>query len=124
MYTDCDYLLVQVWPDLRPREPGFTYDTVRNEMLHNWHQYEQMRIDRMMFRESAAAAAATGDGWRPRGIELVGTEALPDRDERLVVTEPPTFEQALAMDPEELSLGQNPLFLSDHFGLILRLEWK
>ena len=60
---------VDVWPALRPAEPGYTFDSAANEMLP---RYEQMRYDRLMARLPSAAR-----GWRPAAVELVGAAPCP-----------------------------------------------
>jgi endonuclease/exonuclease/phosphatase family metal-dependent hydrolase len=114
------------WSVLRPLEPGHTFDTVRNRMLQDWHSYEQMRYDRLMFRPGAPGSVV-GD-WRPHSIELVGTEPISGVDDQ-VPAELVTFEQALQMSPDEVprpdgSRQGYPLHLSDHFGLMMSLEWS
>ena len=116
------------WPVLRPDELGHTFDTVRNRMLQDWHSYEQMRYDRLMFRP--AGAAGSGD-WRPRSIELVGAEPIDGADGQAEggAAQDVTFEQALQMDPDEVPRADGsrqgyPLYLSDHFGLMMSLEWS
>ena len=115
------------WPVLRPDELGHTFDTVRNRMMQDWHSYEQMRYDRLMFRP--AGAAGSGD-WRPRSIELVGAEPIDGADGQAEggAAQEVTFEQALQMDPDEVPRADGsrqgyPLHLSDHFGLMMILEW-
>jgi endonuclease/exonuclease/phosphatase family metal-dependent hydrolase len=68
-YTD-------IWPHLRPHEPGWTEDTDLNTMrlLVN-NKRTQVRFDRIILR-------STGDRWRPRAIDRLGTEPIevaPDR---------------------------------------------
>ena len=60
---------IDVWPALRPAEPGYTFDSAANEMLP---RYEQMRYDRLMARLPGAAR-----GWRPAAVELVGAAPCP-----------------------------------------------
>lgn len=76
-----------LWPMLRPDEPGFTEDTVINSMrLAQTGKGKQVRYDRILLRDDS-------DQWRACSIELLGTKEL---------------------EPE--------LFVSDHFGLIAKLE--
>lgn len=75
-----------VWAQLRPEDPGYTIDTEVNEMRYlAKRKTDKRRIDRVFIRS---------DRWRPRAIELLGTQSLPD----------------------------DPLtFISDHLGLCVEL---
>ena len=80
-----DPRLVDVWPALRPGEPGYTVDSTANPMRTQVKsKLTHKRIDRIFMR---------GPTFRPRSIELVGTEAI-DAD---------------------------GTFPSDHFGLVVEL---
>ena len=59
-----DDSFVDVWPALRPREPGYTVDSKVNTM--RWGKV-QKRIDRVFLRSPR---------WEARAIELVGTTAI------------------------------------------------
>ncbi|MDY6999438.1 MAG: endonuclease/exonuclease/phosphatase family protein [Actinomycetota bacterium] len=57
-----------LWPALRPHEPGFTEDTSTNPMLRdNKKKPRQQRFDRVLL---------TGRRWTPEGIEVIGTEPV------------------------------------------------
>ena len=61
---------VDAWPALRPDDPGYTADGVRNLMRHHFKpRAEQKRIDRVFVH---------GRRWRARAIELVGTAPIDD----------------------------------------------
>jgi len=63
-----DPTFVDVWPTLRPGEPGYTVDTDLNTMrLHDRRRPAHKRIDRMFARSRR---------WRARSIELVGTRPI------------------------------------------------
>lgn len=65
-----DPTFVDVWPALRPDEPGYTVDTDINTMrLQVKSTPTHKRIDRVFARSSR---------WRARSIELVGTRPLDD----------------------------------------------
>eukprot|EP00667_Euglena_gracilis_P015674 EG_transcript_16309 len=85
-----------VWPTLRGQEPGKTYDSVANPIIH--HKDEQMRYDRVCYK---------GDQLVPRSIELVGTNPLIHPEYGLVSDTTDETERA------QLSR----LCPSDHFGL-------
>ncbi|HBQ15286.1 MAG TPA: endonuclease [Myxococcales bacterium] len=59
---------VDLWPALRPGEPGYTEDTTRNAMrLAAKGREKHVRYDRVLARTP---------GWVPRAVSLVGTEPL------------------------------------------------
>lgn len=59
---------VDVWPQLRPDEPGFTEDTSINLMrLDSTGKERHVRFDRVLIK---------GAGWRPVRIDLIGTEPI------------------------------------------------
>jgi len=65
-----DPAFVDVWPLLRPDEPGYTVDTEVNLMRSQVRSTPaQRRIDRVLAHSSR---------WRARSIELVGTQAIDD----------------------------------------------
>jgi tyrosyl-DNA phosphodiesterase 2 len=81
-----------LWEELRPGEPGYTEDTSINRMrLMHKNKEKQVRFDRILLRSPTP-------GWRPRAIELLGTEPI--------------------------SAATPDLFPSDHFGLAATLEWQ
>lgn len=61
---------IDVWPALRPQEPGWSIDSERNSMLLNMRaKPSQKRIDRVFARTRR---------WRPAAIELLGTAPIDD----------------------------------------------
>ena len=57
-----------VWPALRPDEPGYTEDTSINLMRYDMkNKHRHVRFDRVLIK---------GDGWTPTAIELLGTEPV------------------------------------------------
>ncbi|MGZ5391348.1 MAG: endonuclease/exonuclease/phosphatase family protein [Mycobacterium sp.] len=57
-----------VWPTLRPHEPGFTEDTSINHMrLDARNKKRQVRFDRVLLK---------GTRWRAASIELLGTQPI------------------------------------------------
>jgi tyrosyl-DNA phosphodiesterase 2 len=70
---DADY--IDVWPALRPTEPGFTEDTDINLMrLDSKNKHRQVRFDRVLLK---------GSRWRPAAIELLGTDPISDAHPRV-----------------------------------------
>ena len=65
-----------LWPALRPGEPGWTEDTGLNRMrLERTGKEKQVRFDRVLLR-------STDEAWRPTSIDLLGTAPVsPDRSE-------------------------------------------
>jgi endonuclease/exonuclease/phosphatase family metal-dependent hydrolase len=101
-----DPSFVDVWPRLRPADPGYTVDTAVNTMrLMADSRAIQKRIDRVFLRSPR---------WRASAIDLLGTTPLP-------------HDEAFISDPSIDLLGTTPLphdetFISDHFGLAVRLD--
>ncbi len=64
-----DPRFIDVWPLLRPSEPGYTEDTTQNPMRfhHNGGRDKHVRYDRVLARLA---------GWRPRSIALFATEPI------------------------------------------------
>jgi tyrosyl-DNA phosphodiesterase 2 len=59
---------VDVWPALRPHEPGFTEDTSINLMrLDSRNKHRHVRFDRVLLK---------GPTWAAASIDLLGTEPL------------------------------------------------
>jgi tyrosyl-DNA phosphodiesterase 2 len=59
---------VDVWPVLRPGEPGYTEDTSINLMrLDARNKHRQVRFDRVLVK---------GNRWAPTAIDLLGTEPV------------------------------------------------
>jgi tyrosyl-DNA phosphodiesterase 2 len=66
-----DARFVDVWPALRPDDPGYTVDPIRNPMrLASAGTPRQRRIDRVFARTAR---------WSPRHIDLLGTEPIDDQ---------------------------------------------
>jgi tyrosyl-DNA phosphodiesterase 2 len=62
--------LVDLWPALRPDDPGYTADSEANAMRYMLKpKLSQKRIDRAFLR---------GSGWRATRIELLGTSPIDD----------------------------------------------
>lgn len=64
-----DPRFTDVWPLLRPSDPGYTEDTTRNRMRsrHHGERDEHVRYDRILARVSS---------WEPRSVELFATDPL------------------------------------------------
>lgn len=61
---------VDLWPALHGRAAGYTEDTDLNTMLRNVKRKEKrVRFDRVLLR-------SPGGAWRPRSIEVLGTEPI------------------------------------------------
>ena len=57
-----------VWPALRPDEPGYTEDTTINHMRYDMKdKHRHVRFDRVLL---------VGDGWSASAIDLLGTEPV------------------------------------------------
>jgi poly(A) polymerase len=87
---------VDVWPLLRPGEPGYTFDPERNALaMAMTATGRRQRLDRVLVRSPSGRLA-------PRAVTLFGEAPLP---------------------PPEAPTG-GPLFTSDHFGVscVLRLD--
>ena len=57
-----------VWPDLRPDDPGFTEDTTINHMRYDARNKKRhVRFDRVLLK---------GSRWRAADIELIGTQPI------------------------------------------------
>jgi len=66
--TALDPAFVDIWPALRPGEPGYTVDTDLNTMrIQVKSTPVQKRIDRVFSRSAR---------WRARSIELIGTRPI------------------------------------------------
>lgn len=64
-----------VWPQLRPREPGFTEDTSVNLMrLDSRNKQRHVRFDRVLVK---------GPSWIPTGIDLIGTQPISGAEPRV-----------------------------------------
>jgi tyrosyl-DNA phosphodiesterase 2 len=67
-----DPSFVDVWPALRPDDPGFSVDSIRNPMrLRVLGKETRKRIDRVFARTRR---------WRPEAIELLGTAPIDDAE--------------------------------------------
>jgi tyrosyl-DNA phosphodiesterase 2 len=60
---------VDVWPQLRPTEPGWTEDDDRNAMRRRGSSSKKVRFDRVLLRSDDAR-------WAPEQVELLGTEPV------------------------------------------------
>lgn len=89
------------WLELRPDEPGFTYDARKNDMLRG---YLQKRLDRAFVKLKH---------FDVKNIEMVGTQPIPG------VTYHKTVSNRGKSEIIEL-----PVLPSDHFGLLLTLRGK
>lgn len=59
---------VDVWPAVRPGEPGFTEDTSINLMRYDMKdKHRHVRFDRVLVK---------GEAWRPEDVSLLGTEPV------------------------------------------------
>jgi tyrosyl-DNA phosphodiesterase 2 len=68
--ANLDPEFTDLWPALHGRAPGYTEDTDINAMLRNVKRKEKLvRFDRVLLRSA-------GGAWRPRSIELLGTEPI------------------------------------------------
>lgn len=57
-----------IWPELRPDDPGYTEDTSINHMrFDSKPKHRQVRFDRVLYR---------GARWAPASIELLGTAPI------------------------------------------------
>lgn len=64
-----------VWPKLRPDEPGYTEDTSINLMRYDMkNKHRHVRFDRVLLK---------GRGWVPEDIELLGTEPISEEQPRI-----------------------------------------
>lgn len=61
---------VDVWPTLRPEEPGYTFDIEVNTMLRRPRRDAQMRYDRVLSRRAGR--------WQPERVRLVGDRPVED----------------------------------------------
>lgn len=64
---------VDVWRDVHPDDPGYTFDGATNPAVQT--RQNRMRLDRVMFRGGEA-------GWRPQAIAMLGTQPRDDRGTR------------------------------------------
>ncbi|KAG2432061.1 hypothetical protein HYH02_013129 [Chlamydomonas schloesseri] len=96
---------VDAWRELRPGQPGNTYDCQANPMLTG--RWPGSRLDRLLCRlggmsGSGGGSGGGGGGWKLDSIKMLGTEALPGLT--------------------AMNKGTRVLVLpSDHFGLLLKL---
>ncbi|KAG2428926.1 hypothetical protein HXX76_011170 [Chlamydomonas incerta] len=95
---------VDAWRELRPGQPGCTYDCQANPMLTG--RWPGSRLDRLLCRLGGAPGSSGGGsssrGWKLDSIKMVGTQALPGLT--------------------AMNKGTRVLVLpSDHFGLLLKL---
>ena len=109
---------IDAWAALRPSEPGYTFDSVRNGVIGA--RFERMRYDRVMVRGLAPAAI------RMVGTERLATGSAPEEGDGAVAPPPPPPQAAPALGTppqQRRRLNINPsvelreVWLSDHFGL-------
>lgn len=68
-----DARYVDVWPALRPGEPGYTQDTDRNPMLAAAKKdAKKVRFDRLLLRSASGR-------WKPDAVQLLGVEPVSPR---------------------------------------------
>jgi tyrosyl-DNA phosphodiesterase 2 len=74
--ANLDPSYLDVWPALRPGEPGYTEDTAVNLMrLNDRGRHKQVRFDRVLLRSMPG-------GWSPENITLLGDRPVgPDAPE-------------------------------------------
>ena len=87
-----------IWDQLKPRDPGLTYDGKRNPMLGPYNRLKS-RLDRVYCKTCR---------YKPNSIKLVGTQPLPGV----------TFTKSYKKGPTQL-----PVLPSDHFGLLATLKY-
>ena len=62
------FFRIDIWKEIHPNDPGYTYDAQRNAMLGKPRGL-RLRLDR---------AFAKLNSWKVESIEKVGTVAIPD----------------------------------------------
>jgi tyrosyl-DNA phosphodiesterase 2 len=74
--ANLDPAYLDLWPALRPGEPGYTEDTAINLMrLNHRGRHKQVRFDRVLLRSATP-------GWQPTSIALLGSQPIsPDAPE-------------------------------------------
>mmetsp|Transcript_22992 Transcript_22992/g.62397 ORF Transcript_22992/g.62397 Transcript_22992/m.62397 type:complete len:319 (-) Transcript_22992:172-1128(-) len=107
---------LDLWQALRGADdPGFTFDTVANNMLEVMgHRYEQMRYDRVLTR-------LNGTRLTSESIQLVGTEPMAQAHAHQLLQDTGaggggTFHVATPSDVSRT-------YPSDHFGLLANFEY-
>lgn len=65
---------MDLWPTLRPTEPGYTVDSLHNHMRYvNKQQHRSARFDRILLRSD-------DHSWKPLAIGMIGTQPIaPDQ---------------------------------------------
>eukprot|EP01038_Epipyxis_sp_PR26KG_P009614 gene9614-12946_t len=115
---------IDMWEYMHPNSPGYTFDTVSNEMLAR-HRFEQMRYDRICYNINTSVMR-----WIPSRIILLGNKSVDDpivlNDD--IIEEDKVSKSNFAVDgfttPAKKKGGQivKPstvkIFPSDHFGLL------
>jgi len=89
------------WLELRPGDPGYTYDAKSNEMLRG---YLRKRLDRAFVKLK---------DFDLKRIEMVGTKPIPGVTYRKTVS-----------NRGKSEIVELPVVPSDHFGLLLTLRAK
>ena len=89
--------VVDLWPALRPDDPGATFDPETNALAAELSENAKpVRYDR-------ALLYAPGDRWRARAIELFARQPLPDSDPPLYLSD--HFGLSLELTPGDGSRG-------------------
>ena len=104
---------------------GYTFDTVKNEMLAANNRYERWRYDRIMY--CTRPESSSSPVWTPSSIRIVGdlpvgqnlaALSAPECDAPAQIAEPPPAEDTIFSTPVKKSRTEPaPVFPSDHFGL-------
>jgi tyrosyl-DNA phosphodiesterase 2 len=130
-----------LWADCYQQEgvtqenAGFTFDTVRNEMLSGRHREERWRYDRIMYSTVAHTADTAVPAWRPVSAQIVGDLPVGQNVPFLLGQAPGTEVSAEAAPvaaagvfgfstPEKRTRENGPVFPSDHFGLLGVLQYS
>eukprot|EP00638_Chattonella_subsalsa_P018192 CAMPEP_0117877244 /NCGR_PEP_ID=MMETSP0950-20121206/14081_1 /TAXON_ID=44440 /ORGANISM="Chattonella subsalsa, Strain CCMP2191" /LENGTH=295 /DNA_ID=CAMNT_0005731207 /DNA_START=26 /DNA_END=913 /DNA_ORIENTATION=+ len=102
---------IDIWPSLRAEEKGFTFDSERNVMIH---QFEQMRYDRIVAKLNGGLTASS--------IDLIGTEKLTHENVEKIQTEDMcnSFKEPEGLSLDLACFDECPaeFHCSDHFGLL------
>jgi len=69
------------WPLCHPQDPGYTYDTERNNMLQRMRgQTKTTRYDRILFRSKRGT-------WQPQEMQILGTRPINDEAEQVYISD-------------------------------------
>jgi hypothetical protein len=92
---------LDVFPHLHPELPGWTEDETVNKMLAaKPGKHHIVRFDRIVMNGTF--------GYQPASIRILGTAPIAYAKD--------------AAEGEDAQLGEAPVFISDHFGLIARFK--